>query len=294
MVSKKTFDIFIIGGGPAGLSAALYAGRSGLDSAIIKKDKGALKNADKIENYFGVSGVPSGGELIETGLKQVRDIGVEVFDGEVFNISYEGDFVITTDIGEFTAKSVIIATGTVRKKVKIKGFDDYDGRGVSWCAICDSFFFRGKKVGVLGNGEYALHELSVLKDIVGEAVLVTNGGKFDSEINVPNDVKVYEEQIDSLYGDGKLEGIVFKNGTKLELDGIFMALGSAGAVELARKTGAETSGNSIVTNADMATNIPGLFAAGDCTGGIMQVSVAVGEGAKAALSAVKYIKSPIK
>lgn len=285
-------DIIIIGGGPAGLSAALYAGRSGFDSLIIAKGGGTLERIGKIENYFGVPGAPSGRELLEAGRRQVRELGVETLGGEVFGVTWEGSFTVSSDLGEYQSSSVILATGTSRRSVSIAGLDAYDGRGVSWCAVCDAFFFRGKRVAVLGAGEYALHELSVLLPLVGSAALVTGGGKLSDGLTVSAGVEVVDDPVESLYGGETLSGLRFKSGRTLEVDGLFVALGSAGASELARKAGAAlTSEGGILTDAGMATTVPGLFAAGDCTGGVLQISAAVGEGARAALSAIKYVKT---
>lgn len=286
------YDILIIGSGPAGLSAALYTLRAGLSTIIIGKDGGSLEKAEKIENYFGVTGAPSGKELISTGRKQVADLGGEMITDEVTHVGWDGHFYVHTKNAILEAASVIFSTGAVRQTAKIQGISDYEGKGISYCAVCDAFFYRNKNVAIVGNGEYALHELNELLPVVNSAVVCTNGMEVKAEF--PEHVDVIATSIKEVSGEDKVGQIVFKDDQKINIDGVFIALGSATAVDLARKLGAVVEGNKIMVDEKMGTSIPGAFAAGDCVGGILQVSVAVGEGAKAALSAIEFVRKQKK
>ena len=207
---------------------------------------------------------------------------------EIFHISWNQDFTLEGREGSYRAKAVLLATGTSRKKADIEGLSRLEGHGVSYCAICDAFFYRGRKVAVLGNEEYAVHELAQLLPVAGSAALLTDGKELKAE--VPEGVQVITKKIRSVDGEEAVTGVTFADGERLPADGLFVALGSAGAVDLARKVGALTDGRSIQVDETMATNVPGLFAAGDCTGGLLQISTAVGEGAKAAMSMIKYVR----
>jgi len=282
------YDVIIVGCGPAGLSAALYTCRANLKTLVIGKDRGALEKADKIENYFGMAQPVSGCELVENSKVQVQHLGAEILEDEIFHISWDGSFLLEGKKETYRATVVLLATGTARKTVNLQGIRELEGRGVSYCAICDAFFYRGRSVAVLGNEAYAIHEMKQLLPVVGSAVLLTNGVELKTK--VPEGVQVIETAISSIDGTDFVEGISFADGTSLTVEGVFVALGSAGAAELARKVGAMTDGRNILVNEEMETNIPGLYAAGDCIGGLLQISTAVGEGAKAAMSMIQFVR----
>lgn len=281
-------DVIIIGTGPAGLSAALYTCRARLSTTVIGFDNGALEKAEKIENYFGLERPLSGRELVANGLEQAKKLGAEIINDEVLDITWMNNFTVTSKNNVIEAKSIILTTGAARKKLKIKGADEFEGKGVSYCAVCDAFFYRNKHVGVIGSGEYALHEVNELLPVVSEVTLFTNGAPLQAEF--PPSVKIIKTPIAEFYGGQKVEGIELMGKSRVSLSGIFIAIGTAAATDLARKMGVETFGNNIVVDEKMRTNLPGLFAAGDCTGGIMQVSVAVGEAATAALGAIEFVR----
>ena len=288
----KKYDAVIIGYGPAGISASLYIQRAGLKSLVIGKDFGALTKAESIDNYYGLEKPLSGVELAKAGIDQAKALGAEVVTDEVFGITWNGDYVISCANGEYSATAVIMATGSSRKTVKIPGVKEFEGRGVSYCAVCDAFFYRNKDVAVLGNTQYAMHEASELINIASSVTLLTDG--LEIEGDTLDGLKVIDKKLKSVYGDEKFSGVEFEDGEKKEFAGLFIALGSAGTTDLARKAGANLNGNSILVNENMETGLPGLYAAGDCVGGILQVSVAVSEGAKSAMNAIKYIRAQKK
>ena len=282
------YDAVMIGSGPAGLSAALYTSRANLTTLVIGKDRGALEKADRIENYFGMAEPISGCELVENTKTQARSLGVELVEDEIFHITWNGHFILEGKNGTYESLTVLLATGTGRKTLKIEGLNELEGRGVSYCAVCDAFFYRGKEVAVLGNEDYAIHEMSQILPVVKSAVLLTNGRELKTE--VPEGVRVIREPLRSVDGTERVEGITFEDGSSIAVEGLFIALGSAGAMELARKAGAFTEGQNIKVNERMETNIPGLYAAGDCIGGLLQISTAVGEGAQAAMSMIPFVR----
>lgn len=281
-------DGIIIGGGPAGLSAAIYLLRAGFSVKIIAKDFGALQKAEKIDNYFGFEMPVSGTELIRKGREQVLRLGASVCEDEVTGLSWNKDFIITTPNGKECSKTIILATGTQRKNPEIRNTARFEGCGVSYCAVCDAFFYRGKNVGVLGGGEYALNEVGELIGLAESVSLITNGTEITAAF--PKSVRIYEDPVEELFGNDRLEGVRFAGGEKLYIDGLFIAYGTAGATAFAKELGLLLKEGKIETDENMKTSIPGVFAAGDCTGGVLQVSKAVGDGAKAGLSAVEFLR----
>lgn len=275
-------DVIILGRGPAGISAALYTARAKLNTVVLGRTGGSLEKAGKIENYFGFAEPVSGRELLENGAAQARRVGAELVDAEAVDISYDGKFTVSTEEKEYHAPFVILATGSVRKSPKTTGLAEFEGHGVSWCAVCDGFFYRGKDVAVLGAGSYALHEAQVLLPIANSVTILTDGAEPGAEF--PKKTPVLTEKIDSLYGETVLQGVRFASGTQKEIAGLFIALGVAGSVDFARKLGAEMNGAAIRVDESRRTSVPGLYAAGDCTGGLFQISKAVCDGAVAGTS----------
>ena len=293
-------NIVIIGAGPAGISAALYAARGNKNPLVINNGIGALEKAEKIENYYGLEQPLSGKDLYERGISRAEALGVRILDAEVLGISGFDTFTVKTTAGDFDTVSVILATGGKRSAPKIPGLKEFEGRGVSYCAVCDAFFYRGKEVAVVGNGEFALHEAEELRNVTQDVTIYTDGK--EPEFSREHPIAVNTMKIQAIEGDDKVSGLLMQSDTAAQdaeapensfypADGVFVALGTAGSTEIARQMGAEiTDKGNIKTDEEMATTIPGLFAAGDCTGGLLQVSKAVYEGSMAAISAGKYVR----
>lgn len=282
-------SILIVGGGPAGLSAAIYAARAGIQTTVLYKDGGALDKTDKIENYFGFADVISGPELLARGRAQATRLGAQLTQAEVTGVEYaEKGFSVKTTAGSYAADAVILATGAPRATPRIAGVRELEGRGVSYCAICDAFFYRGKAVAVLGEGEYALEEARTLLPVVGSVTLLTDGAPAPD--GLPEGLRVDERPVTAIEGEDKVARVAFQSGDPLAVDGVFIAYGTAGSSDFARKLGAQLDGNKIQAGEGGATAVPGLFAAGDCTGGLLQVAKAVSDGAQAAMSAIKFVR----
>lgn len=280
--------VIIIGAGPAGISAALYTVRAGIETLVLSNGGGALKKAERIENFYGFPQPVSGEELMERGIEGARRLGVTFLEEEVVGIGFENSLTVSTTAGTHAADTVLLATGTSRLAPPIPGLKDFEGRGVSYCAVCDAFFYRGRDVAVLGSGEYALHEAMELSHVARSVTILTNGQTPSAAF--PEQFSVVTGEIAAVEGGGMLGGVRLKDGTLVQTDGLFVAVGVAGSVALAKKIGAMTEGSAISVDENMATNVPGLYAAGDCTGGLLQISKAVYEGAKAGISIVKALR----
>ena len=282
------YDVIIIGSGPAGVSAAIYAKRGGANVLVITKDTGTLGKAKKIENYYGFKSI-TGEELYKNGLEQLKNLNIELVKDEVVQLNYTNQFEVTTVNNVFEAKYVVFATGVSRNVPNIKGIKEFEGKGVSYCAICDAFFYRNKHVAVLGSGNYAIHEAEILKPVAKSVTLLTNNEKLVENRDI--DLNVNEKKIREVRGYDKVDEVVFDDDTKENVNGIFVAIGTASTNDLARKIGASIENNNIVVNENLETTVPGLYACGDCTGGILQISKATYEGTKVGLEIVNKIKN---
>ena len=222
------------------------------------------------------------------GIAGAKAVGVKFVTTEAVGLTYTDKLTVETLDGEFPADAVILATGASRAAPRIPGLAGLEGHGVSYCATCDAFFYRGKDVAVLGSGEYALHEAQALLPVAKSVTLLTNGQPLTAEF--PAEVTVKPQKVEALLGEERLSGVQLAGGEEVPLSGVFVALGVAGSTALARKLGAEVDGNRIVVDDKMQTTLPGLYAAGDCTGGLLQVAKAVYEGALAGSEAAKALR----
>ena len=281
-------NIVIIGSGPAGVSAALYAARAGVETTVLTKGPGALDRAELIQNYYGFAEPISGAELERRGIEGAKALGVQFVTTEAVGLTYMDKLTVETLAGDFPADAVILATGASRAAPHIPGLAGLEGHGVSYCATCDAFFYRGKDVAVLGSGEYALHEVQALLPVVKSVTLLTNGSPLTASF--PPEVTVCPEKVNAILGEERVSGVELSGGKTVALSGVFVALGVAGSTALARKLGAEVDGNRILVDEHMQTTLRGLYAAGDCTGGLLQVAKAVYEGALAGTEAAKALR----
>ncbi len=289
------YDVIIIGCGPAGLSAAIYTARSQLKTLVLgTMENSMLFKAHFIQNYFGVE--LEGKDMLEKGVDQVKKLGAEIIKAEVVGAKgKDGSFVVTTDDNkEYETKTIIIANGTACAPAGIKGEKELTGKGVSYCAICDGFFYKGKNIAVIGNGNYAAHEAIELLSFTKDITIFSQGKDWEMSKEFKKalekkKVSLRKEKITAFAGDKTLKGVMI--GDKEEkFDGVFVAMGTASALSFAQKLGIQIKSNSIIIDRDGNTNVKGVFAAGNCTGCNPQVAADVGEGCNAGLSAIKLVK----
>ena len=192
-------NIVIIGSGPEGVSAALYAARAGVDTTILTKGPGALDRAELIQNYYGFAEPISGAELERRGMEGAKAVGVKFVTAEAVGLTYTDKLTVETLDGDYPADAVILATGASRAAPRIPGLTGLEGHGVSYCATCDAFFYRGKDVAVLGSGEYALHEAQALLPVAKSVTLLANGQPLTAEF--PAEVAVRPEKVEAILGN---------------------------------------------------------------------------------------------
>lgn len=281
------FDAVIIGAGPAGISAGLYLKRANKNVLILYHGESQLEKAHKIDNFYGFPLGITGKDLYINGINQAVNLGIEVRDLEVLSIQMNEkmEYTIRTSEEEFNSKVVILATGNKKLRPNIKGVELFEGSGVSYCAICDGFFYRKKNVVVIGSGTYAISEAIELKNVTPNVTILTNG----LELNGTTDIPVVTKEIKEIVGEGRVSGVKFMDDTTLDVNGVFIALGEAGGADFAKKLGIYMEKDNIVVDENMRTNIPGVYACGNVVGGLLQINKAAYEGAKAGLDAVKYI-----
>lgn len=287
------YDSIIIGSGPAGITAGIYMVRANLKVLIISENKSKIKKSEKIENYYGFENPISGEELMQNGIKQAKRLGVEFLEKEVVGIKYSENncyeiIVANQGIDEkFITKTVVLATGINKNVPNIKGVADFEGKGISYCAICDAMFYKNKDVAVLGNGYYAIEEIENLANVTKNITMLTNG---KNAVENRCEIEINTKKIKEFDGDSKIRKIIFEDGTSKKIDGVFIAEGTASSVDFAKKIGAKIQNNYIVVNDKMETNVPNIYACGDCTGGILQISKAVYQGTVVGLEIIKKIK----
>ncbi|MEM4263339.1 MAG: NAD(P)/FAD-dependent oxidoreductase [Candidatus Woesearchaeota archaeon] len=293
----KQYDVIIIGTGPAGLSAAIYTARAELKTLVLGKTENAqLWKAHTIENYFGIESM-HGHDMLELGVKQAEKFGAEIIEEEAVSIKpKDKKFTVkTADDKEYEAKAIILATGMPLVLSGIKNEEKFTGKGVHYCVVCDGFFYKGKKLAVIGHSNFAAEEALELLTYTKNITIISNGREFDLSPEMKkeiekNKIKLIKDQIASFEGSKAMEKLVTTEGKELKFDGVFMGIGTASAASFAKTFGIETKGNSIVIDREGKTNVPGIYAAGTCTGAVSQVSVSVGEGCTAAMSVIKQLK----
>lgn len=288
------YDVIIIGKGPAGISASLYTVRANLKTLIIGKNGSALKKAEKIDNYFGFSNTVSGAYLLQEAEKQASRLGVQFLEEEVISIAKNDYFEVMTGKETFVCKALLLATGQPQNKIKIGNIEEFEGKGISYCSTCDGFFYNNLKVGVLGFKDFAIHEALELESYTKDITVFTNGRALaltEKYLEQLEKFKVNTKAIEKIDGTEFLQRVFYTDGTSEEIDGIFIAYDSASSIDFARKLGIMTEGNSVLVDKFQQSNLDGLFAAGDCTGGFKQISTAVGQGALAGKKMIEYVKS---
>lgn len=290
------YDVIIIGKGPAGISASLYTSRSKLSTLVIGGTSNLAKS-HRIDNYYGFPEGISGEELLKLGEQQAKRLGVNIIEDIVLSIGFENNtFSVITKENKYEARAILISTGNAVNKVKIENIDKFEGKGIHYCVICDGFFYNGLKVGVLGYTDYAVHEALDLLNFSKDVTIYLNGKELEASKSnknqlVKNDIKINNKKIIKFKGQDKLESIVFEDNSEENINGLFVAYGFASSADFARKLGILMNGNLIKVDNNQMTNIPGIFAAGDCVSEFKQISVAVGQGAIAGQKIVEYVRN---
>lgn len=297
------YDIIIIGTGPAGLTAGIYAARSGLKVAVVGKELGGTTGKIlSLENWPGFSG--TGAELMKKFYEHLKKYEVDFIMKEILDISKKGKlFLIKTKTQEFKSKCLIVATGTKRNKLNIPGEKKFVGKGVSYCVTCDSFFFKNKIVAVIGGSDCAATSALALSEIAKQVYIIYRGKKLRCEeitikrLEQKKNVEFYYEAIPKeIKGKEEVETLLINQKGKekeIKLDGMFIEIGASPITEAIGKLGIKLDKeNYIVVDANMNTSISGLFAAGDVTNQkLKQVIVASAQGAIAAKSAYDFLQS---
>jgi len=297
------YDVIIIGAGPAGLSAGIYASRLGAKTLILEKltPGGQITLSSEIENYPGVCESKSGMEFMACWPNQAMKFGCEIKSEEVIKIEKNQHFLIKTHSSEYESKTVILATGSTPKKAGFEGEEEYTGKGVSYCAVCDGFFYKDKIVAVIGGGDTALEEALYLSKIAKKVYLIHRRDKFKAApitqkkvFNTPNIEIIFNATVKKVFGNEFVEGIILSlNGEEKELkvDGVFVFVGMKVNNELIKDLVETNEWGEVKVDLNMKTSLEGMFASGDIReNSVKQVVAAAGDGAVAAINATKYIQ----
>lgn len=299
------YDVLIVGSGPAGMTAAIYAARINLKVCVLEKNApgGAMVNTSKIENYPGYTSI-DGATLSMNMFEQMMGLGIDFVGDDCQEIIKEGDiFKVITPFSTYESKTVIYATGTRHKKLNVKNEEKFSGYGISWCAVCDGSFYKGKDVCVVGGGNSALEEAIYLANIVNKVYIIHRRDEFRADPIIVSELKekenvefVLDSQIKEFIGDKKLEKVLVVN-TKtneerlIEAEGCFEFVGQDPANEPLRNLGVINEKGYVLVDSQLETKVEGLFAAGDIINKeVRQIVTAVNDGAIAALGASRYCK----
>ena len=283
----------IIGAGPAGMAAALYLKRAGIEPVIIEKEVpgGEMLKTNKIENYLGFESI-DGGELALKMNKQLKDLGVLIVKDKVLNVIKKDKFEVQLELETIECDYVIVATGRTPRKLGLRGEEEFTGRGISYCAVCDGAFYREKEVAVIGGGDSALTEALYLADLCSKVYVIVRRDLRASDVlqnrvkNKENIVVLKNVQVSNLeYENEKLSQIILDDGQTLPVSGLFIAIGGLPELGFLNEMDIEKKNGYIVTNNRMESSVKGLYAIGDVRyKDFYQIVTAVSDGAVAALS----------
>ncbi len=298
------YDIIIVGAGPAGLTAALYARRADKSVLVIEKANfgGQITSSPKVENYPTIKEI-SGNELAQMMLDQIMEHGADLEMAEVLRIEKNGKTMkVVTDYGEFEGRSVILATGSKHRHLGLPREEELTGKGVSYCAVCDGAFFSGAPVAVVGGGNTALQEAVMLSEYCTHVTVVQNLSTMTGEARLvsilekkPNVTMIFDTVVTELVGEENLEAVVVKNDktgeiSKISVDGLFVAIGQVPENKPFENLVSLNSYGYITAGENCLTNTAGIFVAGDCrTKQVRQITTATADGAVAALAACRYL-----
>lgn len=306
-MSGETHDLIIVGGGPAGLTAGIYASRGRLDVLLVEAKPypgGQMGLTELVENYPGFPEPVSGMELADRMRRQAERFGLTFFNAEVQAVkTAEGGFVLATTGGELKSRAVIIATGTENRKLGVPGEKEFYGAGVTYCATCDGPLYRDKVVAVVGGGDSAVKEAVYLTRFASKVYVIHRRDQLRAEKIIqeiafanPKIEFIWNTVVTAMTGDTELRALRLRNvktggESELAVDGCFVYVGVKPNTEFVKDLVALDERGLIITDGDMRTSVPGIFAAGDCRAKTLkQVATAVGEGAAAAFAAQEFLE----
>nr|WP_281763280.1 FAD-dependent oxidoreductase [Pseudodesulfovibrio nedwellii] len=304
-------DLVIVGAGPAGLTAGIYAVRAGLKAVVLEKHivGGQVALTPIVENYPGFVSVP-GKQLMDIMSEHAREY-LPVHEGESVDAIQMGNMkegetiIVTTSRGVYSAKALILTTGATYRKLGAVGEDTYFGRGINYCASCDGYLYKGKSVAIIGGGNTALTDALHLKNLGVNVSIIHRGDTFRAQKPLQDSVNheqipiLWNTIVEEIEGDGrrvnnlKIRNLMTRAVTDMPVDGAFVAIGQEASTGLAKSLGVKLKEDGFVkVESDMRTNLPRVYAAGDLTGGLQQIVTAIGEGSIAAMSAFEDISHP--
>ncbi|MBI5556460.1 MAG: NAD(P)/FAD-dependent oxidoreductase [Deltaproteobacteria bacterium] len=293
---SEFIDVIIVGAGPAGLQAAVHAVRKKATVLILGRPHKSAISSAHVENYLCVDGITDGHEMLKVGLNQATRFGACFVEEDVLGIAQNDDhFEVRTESGAYRGRTVILATGTHKTKLRVKGEKELTGKGVSYCVDCDANFFRNAKVAVVGNESAAVDGALTLLKYAAEVHLVARELSVSEELArklEESGVKVHKGSwVKEIIGENGVEKLLLEDDALLEVEGVFVELGAKGAMELATNLGVQLDMETfsyIDTNKRQETNLAGVYAAGDIAGPPLQMAKAVGEGCVAGWHAANH------
>lgn len=293
------YDVVVLGSGPAGVSAAIFCARANVKTIVLgRMDKSQLVLAHTVENYFGFAQGIKGSDLLANGVAQAKKFGAEFLKQDAVSASQDGEtFLVTTEKNKkIETKALIIATGIPITSLGIKNEQSFVGKGLSYCVTCDGPLFKDKNVCVIGNSNRAADEAIELLHYTKKVTIVSNDSGFDFSKEFEDEIRkrnigLLEKKITEFSGKPFLSELVFSDSTKMPFDGAFIACGAGSGLDFCRELGVLTQNNSIIVDERNMTNLAGVFAAGNCVGRCRQVAANVGDGANAAINAIKFVGS---
>ena len=294
-------NIVIIGSGPAGVSAALYAARAGVDTTILTKGPGALDRAELIQNYYGFAEPISGAELERRGMEGARAVGVKFVTAEAVGLTYTDKLTVETLDGDYPADAVILATGASRAAPRIPGLTGLEGHGVSYCATCDGMLYRGREVAIVGGGNTAVGDALTLARLAGRVTLIHRRDALRASAVYLDKLRengvniVWNTEVKALQGDDRLTGLVLRNKvtgeeSTLPVDGLFVAVGRRPETALFRGQLETDEAGYLIADETTRTSLPGVYAVGDVRRKpVRQILTAAADGAVAAHYIEEYL-----
>lgn len=302
-MSETVYDVIILGGGPAGLTAGIYTARQGLSTLLIegKKLGGRASGPHRVENFPGFPEGLTGTELMDRFIEQTRKFGVEFIIETIVSLGDMGETkFVQTRGGFYQSKAVVVTTGIQRKSMNIPGELEFKGRGVGYCAICDGPFYKDQPVAVVGSGKDAVEDALRLAETTSKVYAIPGSGGFKEGLEELDELSEHKKievidgvDIESIEGDQVVTHVNMKGGPvkKLDVNGVFIILDHVGTSDILRDSGIETDdGGCIMVDKNQGTNVEGIYAAGDCVCGGMQIVTAAGDGGKAGLATFRYLR----